>query len=237
MANEYTPPIGYQDWMSTSQSNAPDEGLMEFLYNTLLTRSGFGEAKEGSWAPAQYGQHKEGDYAQEMLPYNLWHNEGFDPKQFLPEMSTYSDYEDEYNPNWWGKFLGGKDTPESSADYETDAKRLEDMSNMMRLLKSEMLGPEQMQKNIGKIQTTGQKGQRNLLAAYNPVERQSRYGVLQGRESVGTGEAREQSFETDYYGIQKKIGQGISGEREQFASDYYGKINDLLDDYNNPNLS
>ena len=160
MSNGYTPPIGYQDWMSTSQSNAPDAGLIEFLYNTLLSQSGFGEAKDGSWAPAQYGQHEEGDYAQEMLPYNLWHNENFDPKQFLPEMSTYSDYVP-YDDN-----LFTKDTPESSEFYEADVKRLEDMSNMMRLLKSEMLSPKQMQKNIGEIMKAGRKKQKTLASNY-----------------------------------------------------------------------
>ena len=70
-----------------------------------------------------------------------------------------------------------------------------------------------------------------LTDVYMPIERQSRYGVLQGRESVETGEKREDAFKTDYYGLQDEIGASVLEERDKFASNFYDRINQLLADY------
>ena len=138
---------------------------------------------------------------------------------------------------WTTETRTGGAAPGSQEEYEVDvfkdtggigAENAQALfSQMFELMKG---APKQagLQKKIGQLQQAGKQKVKSLAQAYTPQERQSRYGVLQGAQSAQAGEAQERAYEQDIYGVQQGIARGIESEQEQFASDYFQKLQDII---------
>ena len=86
-----------------------------------------------------------------------------------------------------------------------------------------------LNRKLGDIQGTAQRGMESARRGYAPVEALTRYGALQGKPGMqAKGELEESRLESDIYGIQRGAGRDVRGAYKQFESDWFDKAMRIL---------